>query len=195
MLHTKNGGGDKKSHLRSSLHRFEGRPQGHLGLAVAHIAAKKPIHGTVLFHIPLHILGGRKLAFRLLILKGVFKFPLHLIVLRKSNSGTAHPFGIQGNQLFGHVLGGGLCFILGLFPIGSAHAGELQTAVLCAFADILGNLVQLFTRQIKHIGSGIADLEKIPPYALHRQGGHPHILPDPVGFVHYKITHRKISIG
>jgi len=41
--------------VQDALHH---RPQGHLRLAVAHIAAQQPVHGYGLFHIRLDLPDG-----------------------------------------------------------------------------------------------------------------------------------------
>ena len=67
MLLGQDGGGHQHRHLLAVIHRLEGRPHRHFGLAVAHVAADQAVHRPQRFHVFLHI------GYRLGLVRGVFK--------------------------------------------------------------------------------------------------------------------------
>ena len=58
-------GRDQDRHLAAVLHRLERRPQRHLGLAVADVAADQPVHRAAAQHVGLDLLDRPRLVGRL----------------------------------------------------------------------------------------------------------------------------------
>ena len=73
-------------HLLAVRHGLERRAHGHFRLAVAHVAAKQPVHRLGALHIALDVRDGRVLVGRLLEFERVLKFPLPIAVRRKMQS-------------------------------------------------------------------------------------------------------------
>jgi len=61
MLLRQNGGGHQNRHLLATHYCLESRAQGNLGLAVAHIPTKQPVHRAFGFHIGFDLLDGKQL--------------------------------------------------------------------------------------------------------------------------------------
>ncbi len=76
MLFGQHGGGHQNRYLLAISHRFEGGPQRHLCLAVAHIATDEPVHGLRPFHIRFHLGNHAQLVFRLPVGEAGFQFRL-----------------------------------------------------------------------------------------------------------------------
>ena len=58
VLPGQHGGRHQNGRLLAVQHALHHRPQGHLRLAVAHVAAQQPVHGPGLFHILLDLRDG-----------------------------------------------------------------------------------------------------------------------------------------
>ena len=76
MLEGQHGGGGQHRHLLAVEHGAHGRAHGHLGLAVAHVAADQPVHGRLGGHVRGHVRDGRGLVGRLLVLEGLLELAL-----------------------------------------------------------------------------------------------------------------------
>ena len=76
VLLRQHGGGYQNGGLLAVQNALHGRPQRHLRLAVAHIAAQQPIHGRRLLHIPLDVPDGGQLVVRLRVVEIILKLPL-----------------------------------------------------------------------------------------------------------------------
>ncbi len=55
MLLGQNRGGHQNGGLLAVQYALHNGPKGHLGLAVAHIAAEEPVHGAGLLHVVLNL--------------------------------------------------------------------------------------------------------------------------------------------
>jgi hypothetical protein len=113
-------GGRQKGHLLAAHDRHEGRAQGDLGLAEAHVAADQAVHGLGADHVLHHgVDGGRWSA-----VSSKPKSGELLVVLGAVAEGMALARGAAGvdvEQLGGgvaHLLGG---LALGLFPLAAAQ--------------------------------------------------------------------------
>ena len=103
MLHYQDGGGHQYGHLLAVGHRFKSRPDGNFGFTEAHIAADKPVHGMLLFHVVFNRLRGLYLVGRVFVNKTGFQFGLQVAVRLKSVSLHGFSFGIQFNEVAGNV--------------------------------------------------------------------------------------------
>ena len=74
-------GGHQHGHLLAVLHRLEGSPQRHLGLAEAHVAAHQPVHRVLGLHVALPVGDGHQLVGGLLEGEGVLQLALPGAVL------------------------------------------------------------------------------------------------------------------
>jgi len=87
MLLCKDCGGNQQGHLLVVHDSPKSRPQSHFGLAVAHVAADQPVHGTRGSHVLEDILDGSHLILSFLEGKGGFEFPKVLV-----RAGKGKPF-------------------------------------------------------------------------------------------------------
>ena len=76
VLLGEHGGGHEEHHLLAVRHRLERRPQGHLGLAVAHVAADQAVHRARLLHVGAHGLDRLELVGRLAVGEGAPRTPI-----------------------------------------------------------------------------------------------------------------------
>ena len=67
VLRGENRRRDEDRHLLAVLDRLERRPQGHLGLAIAHVADDQAVHGPAGLHVELDLCRGAELVRRLLV--------------------------------------------------------------------------------------------------------------------------------
>ena len=79
MLLCQNGCGAQECHLTRIGGSKEGCPHGNLGLAKAHVAAHKPVHGHIAGHVPQDVLYGPVLVRCFLVAKGRAKFRVELV--------------------------------------------------------------------------------------------------------------------
>ena len=141
VLLGQNGGGHQDCRLLPVQDALHHRPEGHLGLAVAHIAAEEPVHGRLSLHIPLDVRDTPELVLGLLIVEGRLKLLLPGAVRGEGEPRLALALGVEGDKALGQVLGGGLGPALLLGPVGAPQLTELGPAslLICAAADVLGH--------------------------------------------------------
>ena len=96
---------DEDRGLLAVEHAFHHRAQGDLRLAEAHVAAEKAVHRHGGLHILLDLRHAAQLIVRLRVAEVLLKLPLPFAVRREGVAGQALPLGIEGDELFGHVLG------------------------------------------------------------------------------------------
>ena len=116
VLKRKNSGGRKDSHLLAVHYRLEGRPQRHLGFAVAHVAAKQPVHYPGPLHIRLYLVYAGYLVRSLRIGKIILKLPLPRRIRRKGIALGVFPLAVYLYKLVRNVLNALFCPRLGILP-------------------------------------------------------------------------------
>ena len=104
MLLGQNGRRDKNGRLLSVQNAFHDRPEGHLRLAEAHVAAEQPVHRDRPLHILLDLGRTAQLVVGLGIGEVLLELPLPARVRGKGIAGEALALGIQGDQLPRHLL-------------------------------------------------------------------------------------------
>ncbi len=124
MLLGEDRGGHKHRHLHPFQHHLEGGPNGHLRLAVAHIAAHQAIHGARHLHVLLHLADGQELVGRLDVGEGCLQLHLPGGVGREGVAGDYLAGGIEGQQLPGQIADGATHPRLGTSPLLAAQASE-----------------------------------------------------------------------
>ena len=152
---------DKDGTLLAVGNALERGAQGDLRLAKANIPAQQAVHGMRLLHILFDLLNAAELVIRLLVLKPALKVALHLRIGGEGISRRAHPLGIQGRELLGHILDRGPHTAARLGPVRAAQAVELDCldAAVLPRRDVLGHQVELGDRHIENIVFQIADLD------------------------------------
>ena len=196
VLLGQHGGGHQNGRLLAVQNTLHHRPQGHLRLAVAHIAAQQAVHGNGLFHIALDFHNGPQLVSRLLIVKGVLKLPLPRAVGGKGKARLPLPLGIQLDQPCRQLPGGGFGPVGGLGPLGAAQLVELGGLFsLVSGADIFTHQIQRRGRHIQTVAAGVGDLDIVLLHPVHRQAQHLHEAADAVVGMHHQIAGRQVRIG
>ena len=104
MLLGQNGRRDQNGRLLSVQNAFHDRPEGHLRLAEAHVAAEQPVHRDRPLHILLDLGRAAQLVVGLGIGEVLLELPLPARVRGKGIAGEALALGIQGDQLPRHLL-------------------------------------------------------------------------------------------
>ena len=158
MLPGEDGGRAEDCALFAVQHALKGRPERHLGLAEADVAAEQPLHRHRLFHILFNLPDAPQLVVGLLVLEVLFKVPLHLVVGREGVPFDRHPLGVEGNQFVRHLVDRLLDPLAGLLPLGRVEAVELDVGVLPG-TDVFGYKVQLGDRDVEDVAPGVFDLD------------------------------------
>ena len=192
MLPGQQGGGSQQGALFAPHDALEGGPQGHLGLAYAHVAAQQPVHGPGVLHVVLDLGGGGQLVLGLVVLEAGLEVLLPFAVGGEGEAlGLLAP-GIELDQLLGHLLGGLLDPGPGALPLAAAQLGQLDL-VLIPGGRVAAEQVQLGHRHIQHVRAGILDLEIILGGALHLQPLDAGIHTDAVALVHHIVP--RLDVG
>ena len=194
VLLRQNRGRNQNRRLLSVQDALHHRPEGHLGLSEAHVAAEQAIHRDRGLHVLLDLGGTAELIVRLRIREVLFKFPLPAAVRREGITRKALPLGIEGNQLSRHVLGRALGPGAGLGPFGSAHLRELDRTFLSP-AGVLGHHVQLRCGDIEHVRSGVAELDIVLFKPVHLHFDNSGKAADAVGLVDDIVPHGQVGIA
>ena len=195
VLLGQDGGGHQNGGLRAVQNALHHRPQGHLGLAVAHVAAQQPVHGPGLLHIGLDVPDGLELVVGLRVGEGVLKLLLPGAVRREGMACQPLALGIQPDQALGQVLGGGLGLAGGLGPLGAPQLIELGALVVLAGADVLADQVQRRGRNVQHVLPGVGDLDIVLLHPVHRQAQHGHEPADAVVGMDHQVSGGQVRVG
>ena len=196
VLPGQDGGGHQDGGLLAVQHAFHHGPEGHLRLAVPHVAAQKPVHGHRALHVPLDLPDAPQLVVGLGVFKLLLKLPLPWRVRRKSKARLTLALGVQLDQPLGQV--GHRLFRLGLgpLPVRPPQLGQLFRLLgVLAAADILGDQVQLGGGDIQHIRPGVGDLYIVLLDAVGGHLHHPHIPAHSVVLVDHQVPGGQIRIG
>ena len=192
LLH-QDRGGRKHRRLLAAHHGLEDRAQGHLGLAVAHIAAEQAVHHLGLLHVPLDVLDGSQLIRRLLVGEVVLKLPLPGGVPVEGVARHGLTLGVELEQVARDVLDG--LAHLALLPLPLAAGQAVQLGRLALGADVLLHPIQLIRGHVQLVGALVADVQKVAVGALAGQAHHAHELAHAVVLVHHVIAHLQIGEG
>ncbi len=139
-------GGHEHRHLLAVLHRLERRPDGHLGLAEAHVAAHQAVHRRGLLHVGLDVGDRRELVGRLLIGEAVLELLLPGRVGRERRPALLQALLVEDHQLLGDLGHRGPHLGLGALPAvpaQPAEAGAVTTRVVTHGVDLVGRDVEL----------------------------------------------------
>ena len=124
MLLGQHCGRHQQAHLHPVVHGLEGRPQRHLGLAVAHVAADKPVHGPGEFHVGLDVVNGLGLVRRLDVGEGVFQFLLPDRIGAELMPPGNLAGGVGADEFLRHLPRRSLHLLLDARPVGGPQAGQ-----------------------------------------------------------------------
>ena len=187
VLPGQQGGGGQDGALFAAHDALERGPQGHFGLADAHVAAEQAVHRVAALHVLFDLGGGVELVVGLIVLEAGLKIALPVAVRREGIAGGLPPPGIQLDQLLRHLLGGLFDFGAGALPLGAAELGQLDL-FLVAGGGVTAQQVQLGDGHIQHIRAGILDLQIILDGTLHFQPLDARIHADAVALVDHIVA-------
>ena len=121
MLLGQHGRRDQDRGLQPVQHALHDGAEGHLGLAVAHVAAEQAVHRGGGFHVLFDLRDAAELVVGLLIAEGLLKFRLPGAVGGEGVAGAALALGVESDELTRHLLRGGLGPGLRAGPVRAAH--------------------------------------------------------------------------
>ena len=176
VLLGQDGGGSQYCHLFAVHDGLEGGPDGHFGLAVAHVPAQEPFHGYGLFHVRLDLSNGLQLVRGFLKGEAVLEFFLPVGIRGKGMARGDLPLGVEPKQFRGQDGDGLLGFPGGFLPVLPAHVGQFGRRPLVAHVFV--EEAHLFHRHMELVPAGVLELEVIPVDPVHFDGFHPHVPPD-----------------
>ena len=174
-------------------HRLEGRAQGHLGLAVAHVARDEPVHGARARHVGLDVLDRLHLVARLLEAEGRLEFALPRGVSGECGPLHHRPRGVEPEQLLGHRAERGAHRILDAPPGHPAEPVESGGAV--GRAHVLGDQVQPLHGQVEPAAVGVFEQEEIGIAPVRRERAQAVVAGDAVHLVHDEVIGRQVGEG
>ena len=195
MLLGQHRGGHQNGHLLAVQHRLHHRPQGHLRLAEAHVAAQKPVHGYGGLHIPLDFRDAAELIVGFGVGEVVFKFLLPGGIGGKGVAGLPLPGGIELDELVGHIPGGFSRLGFGLLPGVGAHFVQLYRGVVSAAADVFADKVKLGGGDIENVGALVGDFDIILHRAVHPNLLHGHIPSNAVLVMDHQVAGGQVREG
>ena len=153
VLLGQNRGRHQNRHLHSLVHRLERRPQGHLGLAVTHVAADQAVHGLGHFHVVFDFLNGLNLVGGFLEGERIFQVALPRSVGAEAMPADGFANSVKAQQFFGDLSGRPFGSILDALPLAAAQARE--GGRLVGGRDVCAQPVQLFGRHVEAVVLGV----------------------------------------
>ncbi|MNS01600.1 hypothetical protein D3C72_328850 [compost metagenome] len=178
------GGGHQHGHLLAAVHRHEGRPHGHFGLAKAHIAAHQPVHALGLAHVAEHRIDGIELILGLLEREAGGKLAVALLVVLEGKAGPRRAYGIDIEQLGGHVAH----LLRRLAPrLDPGLAAELVAGGVIR-PRVTADEVEVGDRHEQLVATGVFQGEELGGQAAGIQGLEPEIAADPVIQMHHGLA-------
>ena len=187
VLLGQDGGRGQDGYLHAVHHGLEGGPNGHLGFAVAHVAAQEPVHGNGLFHIGLDFRNGFQLVRGFLKGEAVLEFLLEGGIRGKGMARGDFPLGVQPQQLGGQDGNGLLGLGPGFLPVVPAHIGQLGRGALVA--DVFVQQAHLLYGYVELVALGVLELQVVPMDAVNDDGLHAHVAADALDVVDHVIPH------
>jgi hypothetical protein len=175
VLEGQDGGRRQNGHLLAVHHRLECRPRGDLGLAVAHVAAEKPVHGRWGLHVALDVGDGRLLVRRQLVLERVLELllPVRVGAERVPRDGLAR--GIELEQFTCHVTHGPADARLRPLPTRPAEPVERRArraGVLLDEIEPLDGNEELVVTRVVHLQKLLCGVRRRPESDLPKPDEH-----------------------
>jgi len=141
MLKGEHRGGHEHGHLLGVAGRLECRPDSHLGLSEAHIAADEAVHRLCPLHVGLHVLGGFELVGGVFVEETGLQLVLHEAVGTICEAFLVPTLGVEADEIAGDILDALLRFLLQPLPCPRAERAQARRLTGVA-ATIFGDLIE-----------------------------------------------------
>ena len=149
MLKREYGGRYEHRHLLIVCRGFHGGTNGDFGFTKSHISTHQSVHGALLFHVRLHLLGNLELVGRILVSKTCFEFLLHETIGAKSKSLLLLTLCVETNEVARNVLNLLLRALLEFLPSACAQVTQARRFALLTF--VLRHLMKRVDGNENHI--------------------------------------------
>ena len=191
MLKREYGSWYKHRHLLIVRRGFHGGTNGDFGFTKPHIATHQSVHGALLFHVRLHLLGYLELVRCILVSKTCFEFLLHKTIGAESKSLLLLTLSVETNQVARNVLNLLLRALLEFLPSACAQVAQARRFALLAF--VLRHLVKRVNRNENHVVVLIHQLDEFLLLTIRSRHTHQsRKLPYSVIYVYHIITGFKL---
>ena len=164
VLLGQNRGGAQNHDLLGVLATLEGRAQGHLGLAKAHVAAKQAVHRLFGLHVCLDVGDGVGLVRRELVTKVALHLLLHRRIRREGHARHCGAARIEVYQVKRQLLSRAAGLAGGSAPVGGVKAGKARASAVGA--HVARNAVDLLKRHKQPIFARVLKQEVVALFAV-----------------------------
>ena len=193
MLLHQNRGRGQDGYLLALHHGLEGRAQGHLGLAVAHVAAEQAVHVARAFHVGLDLRHALLLVLGQLVGEHVLELLLPRVVVAEGVAGFPGAFGIELGKVEGQLLEARLDLGFLPFPFLAAQTVELGGSVFGA--DELGDAVELVGGHVELVVARILNEQIVALGPVVLQLHHAPEQADAVQIMHHVVAGLEVGEG
>ncbi len=191
VLLSQDGGGDQNHDLFAVQRRLEGRPQRHLGLAVAHVAAEEPVHGLRGLHVVLDGIDGPSLVLGLLVGEGLLEAHLPLAVFGEAMTERGLTERVQMQQLPRHLTGGLAHPALEVLPGFCPPAWRVREE--SPRSHVAHDLGYLVVGDVEHVPVPVGQVEVVSRDPGDGLGGDALEATHPVIFVHHEVALAQVA--
>ena len=167
--------------------------QGHLGLAVAHVAADQAVHGALGLQVPLHGVDRLELVGRLPVREGALEDELPVAVRRERMTGAGTALGVEVEQLSRQLPSGTAGAGLHSLPARRPQCRELRR--LAPRPHVPGDLRELVGGREDAIGAAVAQLQVVAGDARDRLRLEAGEAGDAVVLVYDVVAHPQVGEG
>ena len=165
VLLRQDGGGAQHHDLLAVLAALEGRAQGHLGLAEAHVSAEQAVHGLSGLHVGLDVGHGACLVGCELVAEAGLHLLLDGGVQAKGVAADGGAARVEVHQVKRQLLSALAGLAGGAAPVGSVQAREART--LAVRAHVARDAVHLLKRHVELVAARVLKQEVVAVLAGH----------------------------
>ncbi len=183
--------GQRMADLLARHRHPERRPQRHLGLAEADVAADEAVHRARRLQIAIYVVDGAGLIARLVERECRLEGAVVVVGRLERFAHEGLSFGVEAKELVGHLAD--LPRDAGLGPRERAAAELVELGLRVLAADVLLELIQAPDRQVQLVSAAVLDRDEIDGHSGDRLVNEALVAPDAVLAVHDAIARRKTA--